>query len=227
MASNVLPQHWVVFMTKARLLQLSCLFLTVATAAWGQNVARVPGQFDGSQRLGWFARSSFGVNAQASSLVMAGISTWRNIPHDYGPHWEGFADRYGVRIADRTATNGLEAGFGYFWGEDPRYFRVPEKPLGDRMWNTIKMVGVTHNRSGDEMPAYARFIAMPGAVFLSNAYRPDSENKTNDALGRLGTSIGTRFLHNVAVEFWPDVKQRMFRHGGNKGSDADITGEVR
>jgi hypothetical protein len=215
------------WVNKLKVLHLAAALIVASGLLQAQNGGKEPGQFDASQRLSWFTRSSFGPGAQFSSVAMAGLNTWRDIPSDYGPGWDGFGKRYGVRMADRAVSNGLEAGFGSFWGEDPRYFRTPDKPLGGRLWNTVKMTVVTHNSSGQEMPAYARFIAVPGTAFLSNTWRPDSENKTNDALGRIATAYGTRVLHNVMAEFWPDVKQRMFHRNRRDPADIDIPGDIR
>src|ERR1700748_1449900 len=89
--------------------------------------AGVPGQFDAGDRIHWFTRHSFGLGSQFTSLAVAGIATGHNTPEEHGPHWEGFGKRYGLAVSHHVISGGLEAGFGSLWGEDPRYFRVPER----------------------------------------------------------------------------------------------------
>ena len=84
-----------------------------------------------------------------------------------------FAKRYGARLAAGGTSNALEAGFGSIWGEDPRYYRAAGQPLRVRLGHVVRMAFVTHSRSGAQ-PAYARYLAVPGGVLVSNNWRPDS-----------------------------------------------------
>jgi len=56
-----------------------------------------------------------------------------------GPHWEGFGKRYGMRLTGVVTGNAMEASLGAIWGEDPRYVRVGDQPLGARIKNIIVM----------------------------------------------------------------------------------------
>lgn len=207
---------------------IAFLLVTISTVS-AQNVTPVVAgqyrQFTAEERWGWFIHSAAGPVSLAVGLVSAGLDTARNSPHEYGPHWEGFGRRYGSRIADRVIVSGIEAGVGSLWGEDPRYYRVSEKSAGKRVLNAVKMTVITHDRSGQEMPAYARFIAVPASAFASNAWRPESRNSNGDALNRVATSFVTRIAANAFSEFWPDIRRRVFhRRSGAAlatGPDAD------
>ena len=104
----------------------------------------------------------------------------------------------------------MEAGLGALWGEDPRYFRVPEEPLGARIRNVIKQTFMARHADGQFRLAYARYIALSGNNFLSNAWRPDSEADTWHALYRTGGAFGGRMASNAVDEFWPDLKTYLF-----------------
>jgi len=75
------------------------------------------------QRLGWFDEKTFGISNLAGSLPGAALQTVLDRPHEAGPHWEGFAERYGVSVSTNAVSNAMEAGFGAIWHEDPRYRR--------------------------------------------------------------------------------------------------------
>jgi len=186
----------------------------------------IPGQFDAGDRIHWFTRHSFGLGSQFTSLAVAGIATGHNTPEEYGPHWEGFGKRYGLAVSHHVISGGLEAGFGSLWGEDPRYFRVPERSIGARLFNVVKMTVVTHNSQGREMPAYARFIAIPSTAFMANAWLPDSDNRPSDAASRIGIAFSGRLMGNAAREFWPDLRRHL-PHRQTKSSDPDTLSSLR
>ena len=75
------------------------------------------------------------------------------------------------------------------------------------------MTFMAENRDGEAMLAYARFIAIPGSNFVSNAWRAPGDDTVNRATIRTGLGFLDRFGSNVFDEFWPDVKQKMFHHG--------------
>jgi hypothetical protein len=58
------------------------------------------------------------------------------------------------------------------------------------------MTFVARNRQGQFGPAYARYIAIPGNNFISNAWRADSEATVGNA--SLGAGAGVS---------WPDEQQ--------------------
>ena len=216
---------------------LRLLFLvTAASAGRAQNavpttLALPP--FDAAHRLQWFAKTSFGPSSQATTLASAGWGTLHDKPAEYSTNWDGFGERYRLRLGDRAVSTALEAGLGSLWGEDPRYFRVPQKPVRGRIGNVLRMTVTSHFSSGEEKPAWARIIAVPSAAFLSNTWRPDSVNSTGNAFGRIALSFSTRILGNALAEFWPDIRRRARRHSAvpalvtKPTAGTPIPGEIR
>jgi len=170
----------------------------------------------GSQRVNWFVKSTIGRDSLIGGVISSAWGTMLNSPSEYGPHWDGFAKRYGMRLTGVSTGNAMEAGVGALWGEDPRYFREPYAPFKSRVGHIIKMTFLAHNRDGRPMPAYARYIAIPGNNFLSNTWRADSEANVSAAVTRTLSGFLGRMAGNAFDEFWPDVKQRLsrkMRHG--------------
>src|SRR5882672_7947464 len=52
----------------------------------------------GPQRLNWAVKSTIGPVSLAAGLFSAGFGTAMGRPREYGPHWEGFGKRYGMRF---------------------------------------------------------------------------------------------------------------------------------
>jgi hypothetical protein len=165
------------------------------------------------QRLQWFATSTVGPESLAAGVFSAAISTATNSPEEYGPHWEGFGKRYGMRLTGVSTGNAMEAGLGALWGEDPRYFSSADRQFKGRVANIVKMTFAARRRDGRIAPAYARLIATPGNNFLSNTWRADSEATTGDAALRTMWGFLGRMGSNAFAEFWPDVKQHVLHKG--------------
>jgi hypothetical protein len=166
------------------------------------------------QRFQWFVDRTVGPPTLTAGLFVAGFGTAQDRPKEYGPHWAGFGKRYGIRLTGISTGNAMEASLGAIWGEDPRYkaFRQFGQPFKDRVRRVAVMTFVARDRSGNFMPAYARYIAMPANNFLSNAWRADSEANTRSAIFRTFWGFLGLMGRNAFDEFWPDVQRRVF-HG--------------
>jgi len=211
---------------------LLAIILTTATALLAQSdrlsAAAEPGNasesfqappraFTMADRLHWIGVSTVGPKNLAAGIFVAGFQTWRNEPETYGPHWDGYAKRYGSRLAVGGTSNAIEAGFGSLWGEDPRYRRAASQPTKVRIGHVVKMAFVTHNRAGDLQPAYARYIAVPGGILVSNTWRPDSPSSPGNVSLQVGLGFMSRIISNAFSEFAPNILQRQ-KHSGNSAS---------
>jgi hypothetical protein len=166
----------------------------------------------GVQRLEWVAETTAGPQHLAAGIFSAAIGTALNDPHEDGPHWSGFGERYGIRLTGIATGNTMEAGLGAIWGEDPRYKREPEKSFGGRLASVVEQAFMTRRRDGHFAPAYARFIAVPGNNFLSNTWRADSEADSYHAGIRTLYGFGGQIGSNAWDEFWPSISAHIFHH---------------
>jgi hypothetical protein len=182
-------------------------------AAFGQNYEYPP--LSAKVRLQWFLKSTVGPTAIAGSAVVAGWGTLFDHPKEYGAHWDGFGERYGLHVSQSATSNAMEAGIGAFWGEDPRYVPETGQPFRTRLGHVIKYTFFTTNRDGQTVPAYARYTAISGSNFISNAWRPPSETIASDARERIGLGFAGRMASNALHEFMPDL----MRHFSHKQSD--------
>jgi hypothetical protein len=165
----------------------------------------------GKERVQWTLWQTLGPQSLLNGALKAGIGTARDEPSEYGPHWDGFGKRAGMRFSGYAASNTIEAGLGSVWGEDPRYVRDSTLPFKRRVTHVILLSFTARNRSGKLVPAYARYIAISGSNFLSNTWRPAEEATRHDALERTGYGVVTEIANNAWIEFWPDLKHFLFR----------------
>ncbi len=166
------------------------------------------------ESLRWFITNTAGPPHLAGGVFAAGFGTALDRPVEYGPHWGGFASRYGMRMTGIVTGNAAEAGLGLLLGEDPRYFRVQDRPFQARVKNIVLLTFAARRRDGSIRPAYARYVAISGNNFLSNTWRVPSESNVQDALLRTAEGFAGRMVVNAFEEFWPDFKKRIF-HWGN------------
>ena len=163
----------------------------------------------GKDRAQWYLRST-GTAAVSSSILSAAWSTaWRS-PHEYPETWGGFGKRYGLALSGVAIGNGIEAGLGGIWGEDPRYFRKGgnlREDLKSRVGHVLLSSITATNAQGERMPAYSRFIAIPSSNFMQNAWRVGSQSSVDDALLRTLYGFLGRLGGNAISEFWPDFRR--------------------
>jgi hypothetical protein len=164
----------------------------------------------GRQRLNWFVKSTIGPVGMTAGVFSAAMSTATDNPREYGPHWEGFGKRYGMRLTGISTGNAMEAGLGSLWGEDPRYFRAAGEPLKKRVKNIIVMTFAARRADGDLVPAYARYLGTAGNNFLSNTWRPESQSSVSNACVRTVLGFAGRMGSNAFAEFWPDARKYIF-----------------
>jgi hypothetical protein len=168
-----------------------------------------PTAFTAPDRFRWVVLTTVGPKNLAAGVFVAGINTWRDQPEEYSTHWDGFAHRYVNRLAAGGTSHVFEAGFGSLWGEDPRYFRAAGQPLRTRLGHIVKMAFVTHDRYGDAQLAYARYLAIPAGILVSNTWQPDSPTTTGRVLVQVGLAFLSRIVGNAFSEFTPDLRQRL------------------
>jgi len=162
----------------------------------------------GPERLTWFINTTVGPKSLAAGVVSAGWGTALNNPQEYGPHWAGFAKRYGIRFTGVATGNAIEAGLGRLLGEDPRYIRSFEDRPMPRLLHAATMVFIARRADGSQAPAIARYSGIIGNNFISNSWRVSSESSVSAALTRSALGFAGRFASNVFDEFWQGIRHK-------------------
>jgi hypothetical protein len=191
------------------------LFVVTASLALGQeslvSTSDDPRPITAAQRVRWALANTMGPRAIVGEAFSAGFGTWKDKPAEFSSHWDGFGKRAGMDLSEAGVSHTMEAGLGAIWGEDPRYYRDAGAPIKNRLAHVIKMTFLARNRDGGLTPAYARFIAIPSSIALANTWRPESERSLGNVGARIGLGVLGRIGTNTCIEFWPDIRRRIFR----------------
>jgi len=170
----------------------------------------------GPERFKWFVKSTVGPSSLfLSGPLSAALGTATNSPEEYRPHWDGFGKRYGMHLTGVSSGSAMEASMGAIWGEDPRYFPLPNRVFGARVKYVISSTFAAPGRNGRFRTAYARFAGNVGNNFLSNTWRADSEADAGHAALRCLYGVLGKMGSNAFIEFWPDVRKLVFKRSGS------------
>lgn len=165
-----------------------------------------------TQTLRWFITSTIGPAHLAGIAFVSACGTAVNRPLEYRPHWDGFANRFGMGMAGSGRSNAMEAGVGLILHEDSLYFRVPRRAFKSRVATVTTLTFLARNESGRSEPAYARYLGIVGGNFLSNSWRVHSEANAQAARVRASEGFAGRMAANAFQEFGPDIKRHVFRN---------------
>ena len=89
--------------------------LTLSASAFAQNADK---PIDGEERVKWAIEDTLGVPSLLGGLIGSGWRTLIDQPREYDTHWDGFGQRYGMRLTGVSVSNTMEAGLGAIWGDE-------------------------------------------------------------------------------------------------------------
>lgn len=119
-------------------------------------------------------------------------------------YWRGFAD--GV-----SGTYFTEAIIPAITHEDPRYYTLGHGGIFRRTYYSLSRTFITKTDSGRDSFNWSEVGGNGLEAGLSNAYYPPEEQGLSQTLRNWGTQMESAALNNVAKEFWPDIRRKLFR----------------
>ena len=131
----------------------------------------------------------------------------------YGQGSGPYAQRFGAALADVTTQNFFSnAVLASLFHQDPRYFRRgPDYRFWYRLRYSLTRVVITRTDRGKPAFNYANIGGISLGIGLSNAYYPDRSVNGAEVGTRFGSSLVASALANLLPEFWPDIRQKIFR----------------
>jgi hypothetical protein len=159
-----------------------------------------------------FMQDSASPSAVLFSLASAGFSQARDSYSGYGQGAEGFAKRFGSKMA-RGASSKF---FGEFviasaLHEDPRYFKQPEATLGQSVKHALRRVVNTPKDGGGEGINWGGLLGPLAGEALANTYLPEDERTAPRLFKRYSLGLGTRAGTNIIREYWPRLRRKIRR----------------
>ena len=129
----------------------------------------------------------------------------------YGKGWGGYGECFGSAELDANVSSFFgDYVFTVLLHQDPRYFRLGEGSFAKRSWYAISRVFVTYTDSGHTTFYTSALGGTALAAGLSNLYYPVQDRGFSLTLSRIGWDLGDTALYNLAAEFWPDIKHRLY-----------------
>ena len=165
------------------------------------------------QKFRVFYRYTYDPCRYAGAAAVAGIRQAENDPEEYGQGAEGYGKRVGANLADTNmATFFARFLLPTLLHDDPRYFRIGTSgTTKQRVVHAVLSPEWTRRDNGTQRFNYSRVLGDLIAASIGNAYRPDDDRGAGDTFRRTGTMLGVASASALFVEFWPDIKARIFK----------------
>ena len=156
---------------------------------------------DAKTRRKRFVKSLIGPRTLGTTVVKAGIATWRNSPEEWGPTWEGFARRVASRVARNTIKQSTMYGLDEAFKIDSHFYRSKNRSVSARVRNALISPVTARDRNGKRVFGLPRIAATYGSGIIAyETWYPDRFSWKNGV--RSGTiSLGFNAAFNLFKEF--------------------------
>src|SRR5207248_6668091 len=156
----------------------------------------------GAEKFHLFRKSAFDPIEFGLVGLQAGIEQASDQFPGYGQGAAGYGKRYGATFADQVSS-GFFSNFLYasLLKEDPRYFRVEEGSLKQRIGHSLAQEFVAHTDRGGRSFNFANVLGAVSAGGVSNIYYPSSDRGFGLTMSRAALSSGYGCLGNLVDEF--------------------------
>lgn len=156
---------------------------------------------------------SFDPSAFLVAGIFAGISMAERQYTPFGTGAQGFGKYYGGAFADQAIGNIMTEGlFPVALHQDPRYFVKGTWGFWKRTGYAISREFITRGDDGGNHFNTSELAGNAVAAGISNFYYPASDRSFSNTADKWGQQIALDTFFNVAKEFWPDVRKKLFKH---------------
>jgi len=174
------------------------------------NAAQTPAAWDVDQKLRYHAENVFGPWSLAGTAAYAGILQKLNAPEEWGQTAGAYGKRFASTMGSGVIHGVLAFGLDSTLHQDPRYFRSGSGGFLGRAAHALRGTFLTRTDSGGETISTWRIGSAYGAAFLSNEWYPERLNTVRLGCLQGSVRIGFDLVSNLASEFWPDLKSKVF-----------------
>ncbi len=175
------------------------------------NIRMAPLSAKGKFKLA--LEDSFDPYAYVIAGAFAGYGQTKDDPKSWGEEsWGPFTKRYAASFADQTDENIMtEAVVPWMLKEDPRYFRLGTGGFVKRTGYAVSRIWVTRTDTGHTTFNFSEIMGAGTSVGISNFYYPKENRTLSNNLSQWGIMVGEDTFFNLLKEYWPDIRQRMFK----------------
>jgi len=156
-------------------------------------------------------KDSFDPAAFLVASVFAGVTMAQDQYSSFGHGAKGFGKYYGGAFADQAIGNVMTEGlFPIALRQDPRYFVKGIGGFWKRTGYAISREVITRGDDGRSHFNTSELAGNAAAAGISNVYYPAADRSFGNTANKWGQQIGLDTFFNVAKEFWPDVRNKLF-----------------
>lgn len=156
---------------------------------------------DGKTRAKRYFNSMFGPFSLARSVATAGISTWRNSPEEWGPHWEGFGKRFASNIGRSVIRNSVMFGMDEALKVDSHFYRSQKRDAKSRIVNALISPVTARKPDGKRTIGLPRIAGTyTASIVAAETWYPDRYDY-KDGLRNGTISLGFNAAFNLVKEF--------------------------
>jgi len=156
---------------------------------------------------------SFDPSAFLVAGIFAGVAMAQKQYSSFGTGAQGFGKYYGGAFADQAIGNIMSEGlFPVALHQDPRYFVKGKGGLWKRTGYAIGREVMTRGDDGRNHFNTSELAGNAVAAGISNMYYPAADRSFGNTANKWGQQIALDTFFNVAKEFWPDVRNKLFGH---------------
>jgi hypothetical protein len=164
------------------------------------------------QKLEIFYKSTYSPYTFLSAAFDAALAQAEGDLRGYGGGVQGYGKRYGAHLANAEASIFFSKFlFPWILKQDPRYFRMKEGPVPRRSLYAVSRVFITRSDDGSSTFNSSRLLGRLVSKTLSNSYYPPERRGVGPTLRRTANGLITDASMSLAKEFWPDLRDKLFR----------------
>jgi len=156
---------------------------------------------------------SFDPSAFLVAGIFAGLSMAQKQYSSFGTGAQGVGKYYGGAFADQAIGNIMTEGlFPVALHQDPRYFVKGTAGFWKRTGYAISREVITRGDDGRNHFNTSELAGNAVAAGISNFYYPAADRSFGNTANKWGQQIALDTFFNVAKEFWPGVRNKLFGH---------------
>ncbi len=154
---------------------------------------------------------SFDPSAFLVAGVFAGVAMAQKQNSSFGSGARGFSKYYGGAFADQAIGNNMSEGlFPVALHQDPRYFVKGRGGFWKRTGYAMSREVITRGDDGRNHFNTSELAGNAVAAGISNLYYPPTDRSFGNTANKWGQQIALDTFFNVAKEFWPDMRNKLF-----------------
>jgi len=144
--------------------------------------------------------------------AMSGLTQMSGQDPEWGQGVKGFAARYGASIGDQAISNYLtEAILPSVLHHDPRYFRLGQGNPVHRLAHALSWVIIGKTDSNHNTLNVSELLGSGASAAIGWWYYPAQERNASSVADRFITQVGIDAASSVLKEYWPDIRQLLFK----------------